>query len=159
MTKAVVKRTFYDDPADAELEQWPGVEAKRVVRGKHYALVLTFNGVSRFVIYPTSPGDTRGALNHIQNIREVLREMGATRAVRRKSAAPKRKRNVVEIATVRPLEPLDAGPSRDPWEALKGVRAKLVGATPVVLPIKAADRPSWLRRAWLSACNLLQITA
>jgi hypothetical protein len=84
---AVCKRTTYDDAVDAELARWPGVAWTREVRGKHYALVLTFNGVSRFVVYPCSPGDSRrGALNHLTDVKAACLGLGANRLAVPKSA-------------------------------------------------------------------------
>lgn len=79
MTAARPKRTAYDNAVDVEISRWPGVRASRMCRGKHYAIVLGFNGVSRFVCYAATPSDRRGVLNHIGDIRRTLRAMGARR--------------------------------------------------------------------------------
>jgi hypothetical protein len=66
---------------DRELEKWSGVEAYREFPGnKHNRLIITYGDQSRFVIYPSSPGKCRKAiLNHLQDVRRVLRELGAQR--------------------------------------------------------------------------------
>lgn len=66
---------------DKELARWPGVKARRERGAKHYRLVLRVGGKERFVTYPGSPsGSPCAILNHIQNIRGQLREMGAVRS-------------------------------------------------------------------------------
>lgn len=72
---------------DRELEKWPGVAAYREFPGnRHNRLIITFGGKSRFVIYPSSPGKSRKAiLNHIQDVRRALRELGAQRANEKRS--------------------------------------------------------------------------
>ena len=74
------RRHPYDDLADRELSAWPGVQWERDESGKHLALRLTYAGESRKVHYPFTPSDKwRGPLNHVQDIRRVLRELGARR--------------------------------------------------------------------------------
>lgn len=132
MSAAKPKRTVYDDPTDAELARWPGVTWARQVRGKHYALILTFNGVSRFVTYPGTPGDsTRGVLNHLADVRAALRYLGATRTPEPRAASPRRARNRTD-APVRITERATGGPKRDPWEALRTL--EVVEPTPVQPP-------------------------
>ena len=81
----------YHNDQDVELAQWPGVTWRREHRGKHLALVLEFDGVSRFVIYPTSPGDAyRGGLNHLRDIRAALTALGAKRARLQRAAERRR---------------------------------------------------------------------
>lgn len=122
MSQPAVKRTFYDEPTEAELARWPAVTWSREVRGKHYALVLTYRGQSRFVTYPASPSNKRGALNHIQNIRAELRGLGATRLEVVKTKTPHRQRNRTEPSRVDLGEMVIDGPSRDPWSVLASIR-------------------------------------
>jgi len=140
MSAPAVKRTCYDDPVETELQRWPGVTWRREVRGKHYALVLTFGGVSRFVIYPTSPGDTvRGPLNHLSNVRQELRAMGATRVGETKAAQTERRRRTrpaVRPLNLSPTEPqAGASPNRDPWAALAEIKI----APPPAIPVPPAS--------------------
>jgi hypothetical protein len=119
------KWTIYDDLVEAELKHWQGVTWTRQVRSKHYALVLTFEGVSRFVTYPCSPSDRRGALNHITTVKAVLREMGARRQAPVKSSRPKahRPRSQASPAPLRIApEPGKSRLSSDPWAALAGLK-------------------------------------
>lgn len=90
MSAPAVKRHAFDDHQEAELARWPGVTWNRECRSKHYALVLTFGGLSRFVIYPTSPSDHRATLNHVRDIRHTLFAMGAVRSLEQASDRPKR---------------------------------------------------------------------
>ena len=74
------RRHPYDELADRELSAWPGVQWERGEGGKHLALRLTYAGESRKVHYPLTPSDKgRGPLNHINDIRRILRELGARR--------------------------------------------------------------------------------
>lgn len=139
MSQAAVKRHEYDEHQEAELAKWPGVEWSRQVRGKHYALVLSFNGRSRFVIYPTSPGDSiRGMLNHLTDVRATLRFIGAERLEEQVSAKPRRQRNRTEPIRVVIADRATGGPKRDPWTGL-------AGWTP---PPKPPRRVSLLRRLY-----------
>lgn len=119
MSKPVVRKTYYDDPVDAELAMWPGVMFAREAGGKHLALVLTFAGQTRRVFYPSSPSDKRGALNNIQNVRATLKALGAVRKVNPKAAVKRVKRQRVERD---PLSHVAPAPSREsPWAALSAV--------------------------------------
>jgi len=125
MSAPAVKRTCYDPITDAELERWPGVTWTREPRGKHQALVLTFGNVSRFVIYPTSPGDSiRGPKNHLANVRQALRAMGAERMAEPKGRVARRQRPRTEAPiNLAPSAPeAGASPTRDPWAVLKAVQ-------------------------------------
>lgn len=146
MSAAKPKRTCMDDAADAELLRWPGVVSHREVRGKHYALVLTFEGRSRFVTYSGTPGDTFAApMTHVRDLKGVLRELGATRTPERKAPARERRQRQATPAPAprqseRPVA--GVGPLSDPFAALASVRTRLVEATPFVLPIPAPSRPT-----------------
>jgi len=144
MSQAQPKKTEYDGIVDTELAKWPGVAWSRQPRGKHQALVLEFGGVSRFVIYPTTPGDSgRGALNHLQNVRGVLKELGAVREAVPKAKRPHRRQNRTTAKVVDLGERAARDPGRDPFTALAGFRRQLVNATPFVLPIRNSHRPWW----------------
>ena len=91
MSQPTVRRTIYDDAVEAELAQWPGVQYRRENRGKHNALVLQVGEVSRFVVYPTSPSDSRrGQQNHLGDVHRTLAALGARRAMEPKAQAPRR---------------------------------------------------------------------
>lgn len=127
MSAPAPKRHAYNDCQEAELARWPGVTWTREHRGKHYALVLTFRGLSRFVIYPTSPGDSyRGSLNHVRDIRGTLSAMGATRleVVSRNRPTGKRSapRPVVEPVRLAAQDGTRLG--RNPFEALSGFKTR-----------------------------------
>jgi len=148
MSQPRLKRSPYDDAAEAELSRWPGVSWRTEVRGKHYALVLTFNGVSRFVTYPTSPGDTtRGPLNHVSDIRKALTALGAMRLKSERSTAPKRWRNRTEASGLNLVSLADTRLAKDPFAALAQVKF-LAPETPPPAP---EPRLGWWRRAlrWL----------
>jgi hypothetical protein len=72
---------IYDEYREAELKNWPGVSVSEVRRGsKADRVYLAYNGKSRFVSFPHSPSDSRtGPRNHVQDVRRVLRELGAQR--------------------------------------------------------------------------------
>lgn len=145
MTAPAAKRTSYDQAVDAELERWPGVSWHREVRSKHYALVLTVGNLSRFVIYPASPSDSiRGAKNHLANVRQTLREMGAVRTEEVKVANERRRRArpVERTALPAPTAPLaGSSPTRDPWAALSTIK---------VAPVQCVEpqRKSLWSRIW-----------
>lgn len=148
MSAIAVKRHAYDAAQEAELARWPGVEWSRQLRSKHYALVLTFGGVSRFVIYPSSPGDTnRGTLNHLTDVRAELRALGAIRTAEPRTAKPRRQRNRTEVIRFDRGETATGGPNRDPWEALRGLEF------PPAEPAPPSARPTiWQRIAgWLAS--------
>lgn len=124
MSQAVCKRHVYDEQQEAELARWPGVTWGREVRGKHYALVLTFDGASRFVVYPSSPGDVmRGGLNHLTDARVALRAIGAVRTSQKRQGpkVARRRTRVEESFRLARLEPITGGPERDPWAELRTI--------------------------------------
>lgn len=119
-----LRRSVHEDYADDELRRWPGVSWGRRHRSKHMALVLTYQGVTRFVTYPlTSSDSARGPQNHVGDIRRTLRELGATRleVVKAQAQPKRRKRTVAE-------EPISIPPrdktrlDHDPFAALAGFR-------------------------------------
>src|SRR3569833_3252692 len=116
-------RTMYAHPVDAELAKWPGVTAKREGRGKHYALVLTYDGRSMFVIYPCSPSDAlRGVQNHLADVSAVLCDLSAERVSRARSIdKPKRVRNRTTPRRMIITDRASGGPRRDPWALLRGL--------------------------------------
>jgi len=77
----VARRHPYDAAADGELAHWPGVTWERPPPGrKTLALAITYAGATRRVHYPITPSDSgKGALNHVQDVRRTLRDMGAQR--------------------------------------------------------------------------------
>lgn len=68
---------------DAELANWPGVSHFRKLGGsRHSRLYLTYGERSRFVVFPSSPCKSPSAiLNHIQDVRRTLRELGAEKVL------------------------------------------------------------------------------
>lgn len=116
------KRHEFNAYQEAELARWPGVTWRREHRSKHYALVLTFAGVSRFVIYPTSPGDTvRGGLNHVRDIRAALTALGATRQADARSERPRDRAPLArppETGKLVDFTPAETRLNRDPFAAL-----------------------------------------
>lgn len=147
---AALKRTTYDDPVEAELDRWPGVAWARETRSKHYALVLTYRGQSRFVIYPATPGDNRrGALNHLANVRAELRALGAQRSAPTKAEGRRKRQPSRTTATVYEFERAnpDEGPLRDPFAVLAALKIANDDA-PAAQPESAAPRQSlWSRTA------------
>jgi hypothetical protein len=142
MSRAQPKRTCYDEALEAELARWPGVTWRREVRSKHYALVLDFGGLTRFHIYPSTPGDTtRGPLNQVRDLRAMLKGMGAVRLAEPKATGPKRQRNRTEAKVPRPV--VELRPVSDPLAGLAAFRRKLVDQTPFVLPIKVTTGKWW----------------
>lgn len=124
MSQPAIRAHSFHDAQEAELARWPGVTWVRRFRSKHFALVLTFDGVSRYVTYPTSPGDNvRGAMNHVRDIRAVLKALGAERESEHRSQAPKRQRNRTDHN-----EPIRIGAQdetrlgRDPFAALASLK-------------------------------------
>lgn len=69
----------YDAMADAELARWQGVTHERGMTAKHHYLAVTYRGQTRRIVYPASGSDRRGPQNHAQDVRQVLRELGAVR--------------------------------------------------------------------------------
>ena len=109
----------YDDAIEKEIAAWPGASVTFGMRAKHREAVIAFDGQTRFVVFPSSPGDAyRGAKNKIADVRQALEELGAVRAPRLKNFGPKRERNQgvrrdmnIEPAPVRP----------DPWAPLRRI--------------------------------------
>lgn len=142
----VSMRHPYDDAVTAELERWPGVTASRVCRSKHYALNLMYDGRTRFVIYPNSPGDTvRGVRNHLRDVRAALREIGARRDTEPKAARVVRRRRAPPAApAAKPLVRTEvetgASPERDPFAVLSALK---------IAPKSQPKSPEpWWSRAW-----------
>ena len=69
---------------DREIEAWPGATRAYTHRAKHRCLTLEFRGRTRSLIHPTTPGDHRGVLNKISEIRRTLTMLGAERGPRNK---------------------------------------------------------------------------
>lgn len=149
MTAPVAKRTDQDEPMERELENWPGVSWKRSIRGKHYALVLTFNGATRFVTYSSTPGDRASRFNAVRDLRSTLRDLGAVRKAPAKSASPRRTRARAKRPTAQ-IIPMTV--KADPWVKLE--RLKLQQPEELTKPdgiIMLPPRPGFWRRAldWL----------
>ncbi|ARK07522.1 hypothetical protein LAV_00147 [Sphingobium phage Lacusarx] len=72
----------YDAAAAAEVACWPGAKIDGIVSGKlHRKTFIRFGTQRRFVVSPRSAGDKRrGPMRHCNDIRRVLRELGATRS-------------------------------------------------------------------------------
>jgi hypothetical protein len=145
---AALKRTPFDDSVEVELSRWPGVTFHREQRGKHYALVLSYRGASRFVIYASTPGDTRrGALNHLTNVRAELRAMGATRLAPTKAEGRPKRQTSRTTATVYEFDRAnpDEGPLRDPFAVLASFKPAndVAPAEPVQAP--APRQSLWSR--------------
>lgn len=109
----------YEQLTREEVAEWPGVTVTFRQRAKHREATLTFGEQSQFAIYPSTPGDgSRGALNHIAEVRKLLRLIGAVRNDRPKSDAPKRERN--PGALLRDGPEGEPGPIMpDPWAPLR----------------------------------------
>ena len=146
MSRALPRRTDHDDATDAELARWPGVTWSRALRSKHYALVLEFRGVSRFVTYSGTPSDGgHGLQNHLRDVRKVCAEIGAKRTPEPRAKSPPRQRNRTEPRLVANDDKATGGPLRDPWAALEGVTFN-----PPPQPVEEAPAPRlglW-RRLW-----------
>lgn len=152
---ALARRTIYDDHVDRELAMWPGVTASRETRGKHLSLVLTYRGQSRFVVYPSSPGDSmRGVQNHLADVRFELRQLGAQRMQpsKRQRAAKRRHRPASELSRFSWEVPdPDKGPLRDPFAVLATLNiAQPVAAEPPTVADEQPRRMSLIERA--AAC-------
>lgn len=133
----------YLDALTRELAHWPGATYTHQPRRKHPAVVLTFNGVSQFVVYSGSPSDNlAGADNFIRDVRAVLRDLGAARTAKAKAGVKIRTRKRAKPATaLKPCGvPLKHDPSRDPWTGLT------VLTWPGPIPEAAPARPSLWRR-------------
>lgn len=131
MSAAVAKRTSADDAVDLELAKWPGVTWSRSVRGKHYQLVLTYRGNSRFVIYAATPSDgVHGLQNHLTDVRAELRALGAQKTPTVKATTQRRKRNVTEPSRLTLVKRKPAKLERDPWAALSGFTPQPKAAEP-----------------------------
>jgi hypothetical protein len=110
---------YSETRVDAEVAQWPGAAILRREKTKrHQRLVLGYNGSERFVIYPLTPSDWRGELNHLQDVRKTLRDMGAKRLAPRK-AKVHRNRNRQDR---NPLARVEMAPVKaNPFEALQAI--------------------------------------
>jgi len=70
----------YNQAVEREVKFWPGVQANFSHRSKHSQVTFEFNGASRFVVLPSSPGDNyRGVRNKVCEVRRTLRHLGAVR--------------------------------------------------------------------------------
>lgn len=116
-----MSRNPFDEAMDRELQRWPSVTAVRSIGGKHNRIILHHGDRSSVVVYPATPSDRRGVLNHIAQMRRILRDLGATEIPRRKSKGQRRYRKTPGRCTIAPAVEgaPEHGPSRDPWEALR----------------------------------------
>lgn len=110
---------YSEERVDAEIAEWPGAcVLRREKTAKHQRVVLSFKGSERFVVYPLTPSDTRGELNHIQNVRQTLRDMGAVRNERRKAKSHRRRNKPCREA----LAHIQAAPVKvNPFDALRAI--------------------------------------
>lgn len=68
----------YAEAISREVEKHPGVAVEFSSRSKHKQAILTFEGRSRFVMLPSSPGKShRGINNQLRDVRRELRNLGA----------------------------------------------------------------------------------
>lgn len=148
-----LRRSVHEDYADDELRRWPGVSWERRHRSKHMALVLTYQGVTRFVTYPLTTSDSaRGPQNHVGDIRRTLREMGATRLEVVKGRGGQKRRP----AKAKADEPIRLDPrektrlDQNPFDALAGFQC----AEPEPPPVVALPAPPTLWRRFLSALGM-----
>lgn len=104
-----------------ELDYWPGARVEFSLRSKHAQAVLHYGGGSRFVVIPSTPGDSRrGALNSLTDVRKELTALGASRVVR-KPVVRKRTHKVIGTKMPRrePLPHVGRAPVRsNPFDAL-----------------------------------------
>jgi hypothetical protein len=145
MSRPAIKRSEYVEFGDRELESWPGVSVERDWTKRHMRVTVTFQGRSRFVIAPATGSDARGPLNHVQDLRQVLREIGAERATAAKSSVRRRRLSKVRAVdapiTLPSPEPLRKDPTRDPFAVL----ARL-DLTPAPAPAASSPKAPWWRR-------------
>lgn len=138
MSQPARKRSEYDDVTERELERWPGVELNRDLTGRHYRFVFSFEGRSAFLPYPRSGSDWRGPLNHLSDVRSVLRDLGAVRLDEKRPGKARRERNRTEPRRVNLGERPTKDPTRDPWRVL----AQIQFADEHELPQPVAPEPS-----------------
>lgn len=63
---------------EREVAQWPGVTLRFGNRRKHREAVLMYQDRERFVMYCSSPSDSRRGMKiKIAEVRRVLKELGA----------------------------------------------------------------------------------
>lgn len=76
-----IERTEYGIAIIETVAEYPGVTVAFERSRKHYQAHLTFKGQTRKVTFPSSPSDSgRGSLNCRQDVRRVLRTLGAEKA-------------------------------------------------------------------------------
>lgn len=83
----------YEDAIRGEVERWPGASVTFSSRSRHDQATLAFGGSSRFVVIPSTPGDSRrGTANSISDVRRELQRLGAMRMIDPpRSGTPRRK--------------------------------------------------------------------
>lgn len=70
------RRCPYRKAIEAEVAKHKGVSVEFGQRSKHNVATITFNGNSKFSIYPASASDSqRGRLNQLSTIRKLIREL------------------------------------------------------------------------------------
>lgn len=112
----------HEQAADREIAKWPGVTFTRTKTSNHARLKLFFNGQDGFVIYPCTAGDNyRGVLNHVGDIKFVLRAIGAVRTVEPRAATKRAKGARHDLPS--DYEPRPSRLARDPWEPLQAMKA------------------------------------
>lgn len=101
-----------------EVAEWPGASVTFEKASKHRKAILSFDGSTRFAVFPDSPSDSRrGVYNHLATVRAELAAMGAVRNERTKSTRPPSERNPgADEREVFRHEPAPVIPN--PWQAL-----------------------------------------
>ncbi len=143
-------RHDYETAAVREIERWPGVAVRFEKTAKHRRAVFSVAGQSRFVVYPTSPSDSRrGALAFLTDVRTTLRSMGAVqdmpqeRGARAHRHGPSRTRGELTAPAI-------SDPRPDGFAALRDLQARYGRLIPPSAPeaeIDADPRPAplWAR--------------
>lgn len=122
----------YEAEIEKEVSRWPDAAVAFQNGSKHRRAVLTYAGKSRFVVYPSTSGDTiRGAKNCLNDVRRELASLGANKTVnttrdgKRKVPANARRheRDVFRHIEKAPVKP-------NPFDALLSIKF----ATPEIKP-------------------------
>jgi len=135
----------YETAAMAEIAKWPGVTAKFTKTSRHAYCILSFNGKSKKAIYPVTGSDRKGPLNHCQDIRGILREMGAVPAERQVAAErPKKKKAKPSQKAIKPNGDLAQRP--DTWAGpLDRMARQMAEGGPAAPTINTMP---WWARVW-----------
>lgn len=118
------RRDEYKLAATREVERWPDATLRFEEGAKHQRAIFSFRGRERFVVFASSPSDSRrGVDEFLQNVRAELRTLGAVRREQKRVTTRRERARTPERAS--PRAPVISDPRPDGMAALRDLNARM----------------------------------